>query len=563
MDDEAFSIMNSLNPDHIELINLKDVELEDHELHASKSSRTEKEYSWTIKGSVLLYLFKHFEALDHVIWLDGDLKFLSNPQHIFDKFSEYSILLTEERYTGPYDYLSKIYGLYQLGFIGFKRDDSSLECLNWYRERLIEWCHEKPLDGKWSDQRYAVDWPVRFKGVGIVEDIGVNLTPFIAYRFQQEGSGVIHKHDEAIFIDDSRIVFFHFYGFKYYDGNEYDLCNHWMKFSDSVIKLLYLDYIKDAKEAMEKIRSISPDYYLDSVKDKKYIRNYFNLEISQMEETHFFCTIIDNRSITSLLAMYESLSRFVAQFALWVCCADEKSYSLLKSINLPDIILLDSKNIESTELENIKNFCSKEQYRSILKVSLSYFLLKNNYSIEKLMYLNPEMYFYSHPSVLFESWTEGCVFTHRFMSGTEIRKVSEIFNSGLIGFVRKEGALYFLEDYIRDCINFSSQKLNTKYSNFDMLLADYYGIKSIENLAADVDISLLRLLQTNIRRDRIFSLKKDLVCFNFKNSKSLRMLGRIIERSKGTSARNQAIKRIYQAYIHSLRKAYEKISSFR
>jgi hypothetical protein len=96
-----------------------------------------------------------------------------------------------------------------------------------------------------------------------------------------------------------------------------------------------------------------------------------------------------------------------------------------------------------------------------------------------------------------------------------------------------------------------------------MLLADYYGIKSIENLAADVDISLLRLLQTNIRRDRIFSLKKDLVCFNFKNSKSLRMLGRIIERSKGTSARNQAIKRIYQAYIHSLRKAYEKISSFR
>jgi len=242
---------------------------------------------------------------------------------------------------------------------------------------------------------------------------------------------------------------------------------------------------------------------------------------------------------------------------------DEKSYSLLKDIDLPNIILLDSKNIESTELENIKNFCGREQYRIILKSSLSYFLLKNNYSIEKLMYLNPEMYFYSHPSILFESWMDGCVFTHQFISGTEIKKVSEIFNSGLIGFVRKEGALYFLEDYIRNCISFSSQKLNTRYSNFDMPLADYYGIKSIVNLAADVDISLLRSLKTNIRKDKLFSLKRELICFNFKNSKSLRMLGRIIERNKCTSARNLALKRIYQAYIHSLKKAYEIISSIR
>lgn len=555
MDDEAFSIMENLNPEHIVLINLKDIELEDKELYASKSSRTEKEYSWTIKGSVLLYLLKNFESIDHIIWLDGDLKFFSDPQPIFDKLSEHSLLLTEEKYTGPYDYLSKIYGVYQLGFIGFKRDANSLECLNWYRKRLIEWCHEKPLDGKWSDQMYAVDWPIRFKAVGIVENTGVNLTPFIAYRLQQEGKGLIHEHDGSIYIDNSKIIFFHFYGFKYYDGKEYDLCLHWMKFSDNAVKLLYLDYISDAKEAIERIRSVYPEYYLDSNKKGKYVRNYFNLDTSQMKDIYYFCTTVDSRSIISLLAMYNSLNRYIIRYVLWVCCMDEKSYSFLSSISLPNILLLDSKNIEDDGLRNIKNSCNKEQYRNILKAGISYFLLKNNYFIETLLYLNPTMYFFSHPSTLFESLTEGCVFIYRFMSREEIKKVSEIFSSGLIGFLRKEGALYFLEDFLRGCTNL-------RYSNFNMPLADYYGIKSIDNLAADMDIFLLRSINRNIGKDKTFCLKKDLICINFKDSKVLRMLGRILEKRKSTLAKNQAIKQIYKTYIRSLREAYEKIKSF-
>jgi len=114
---------------------------------------------------------------------------------------------------------------------------------------------------------------------------------------------------------------------------------------------------------------------------------------------------------------------------------------------------------------------------------------------------------------------------------------------------------------MRNCINLSSQKLNKGYSNFDIPLTDYYGIKSIGNLAADIDIFLLRFLKTSVKKDEITCLKKDLICFNFKDTKTLRILGRILEKSKGTFAKNQAIKRIYQTYIRSLRKAYEKIIS--
>jgi len=76
-----------------------------------------------------------------------------------------------------------------------------------------------------------------------------------------------------------------------------DFCLHWMKFSDNAVKLLYLDYINDAKEAMERIRSVYPDYYWDSDKKGKYIRNYFNLETTQMKDTYFFCTVVEIRNI--------------------------------------------------------------------------------------------------------------------------------------------------------------------------------------------------------------------------------------------------------------------------
>lgn len=544
MDNKAFSIMQSLNLDHINLINLKDIEMEDKELHASKSNRTEKEYSWTIKGSVLLYLFKHFEMIEHIIWLDGDIKFLSDPQPIFDKLRDCSILLTEEKYTGSYEYLSKIYGLYQLGFIGFSRDENSLKCLEWYRSKLIEWCHEIPIEGKWSDQMYAVDWPDRFEGVEVSDNAGINLTPFIAYRLWQEGKGAIHEQDGHIFVDSTKIIFFHFYAFKFYDGNEFDLCLHWMKFSDAAIKLLYYDYISDAKEAVEKIRSVSSDYYLDSNKKGKYIRNYFNLQIAHMKDMCFFCTLVDKRKIVRLLAMYESLNRYMPQFVLWVCCMDEKSYSILSEMNIPNLILLDSKNIEVDDLNNVMLSWGKDRYINLIKSGLSYFILKNNHSVEKLLYLDPDIYFFSDPSMLFEAWQEGCIFVHRFPVTSEVKKPFEIFHSGLVGLLRKEGTLYFLEDCVRACKN---------NSYYDMPLADYYGIRQVEDMAANADIYMLRLL--------LPELKKDLICVNFRDLKSLRIIMQLLERNLSTLSKNQELKRICETYIKSLREAYLKLKS--
>ncbi len=557
MDDEALEIMKSMNLERAVLISLKDVEAEDQELSYTKNSRTDKEYSWTIKGSAMLYLLKHMADLEHIVWLDGDLKFLSDPQPIFDEFEKCSILLTEEKYTGPYEYLSKIYGVYQLGFIGFKRDENAIECLKWYRERLLEWCYENPDEGKWSDQRYAVDWPVRYKNVGIVQNLGVNLTPFILYRFQQEGKCLVHRMEDGVYTDDTKIIFFHYYGFKYYDGNEFDLCRHWAKFSDDTLSILYLDYIYSVNEAMEAIRRVFPDYYKNSFLKGKYVSNYFNLDLTQHDCEYFYYSIADSRNAARLIALDSSISRFMGNYRLWVCCLDDKAYVKLKKANLKNVILVDIKNLEDAGFSRIKNSCSKAQYKLLLKAAMAYFILKNNYSVEKLMYLDSSMYFFSNPTVLFESWEDGCIFVPSFNGMIRKQKTLGVPESGLIGFVRKLGAFYFLEDYMRMCAN--SQNTIAQQGYTHMPLVDYYGIVQNRRLAANINNSLLKFISVDAANNRILCFEKELICFNFGEPRDLRLLSHASEKGKHSYPRKQTLKQIYQSYLNSLKEAYQKI----
>lgn len=50
----------------------------------------------------------------------------------YDEWGNYSILLSDQYYTDDYEYLVATYGKYQTGFIGFRNNEDSLECLKWW-----------------------------------------------------------------------------------------------------------------------------------------------------------------------------------------------------------------------------------------------------------------------------------------------------------------------------------------------------------------------------------------------------------------------------------------------
>lgn len=445
--DEVKRLFEKMNLAHATIISIEDIENGDKELLTVKDSRNIKEYIWTTKASACLYLFNHFSEIDHIVWLDGDTFFFGNPEPIFTEWADYSVMLTGEKWLEEHSILGEKNGIYNTGFMGFKRDQNAMEILIWFRQKLIEWCFDKWENGLWSDQVYVNDWPERFQNVGIIQNMGVNLTPYIInYRLVNDS---VFELDNDIYINNEKLIFFHLYGFKYYDDNVFDICNYVMNCRDDITKIIYLPYIFASKDMMDQITAVDPDY--NQGKDIKdyHIRNYFNLDVNVPieKEGNHLCAIISKENLEQGLQLYLTLKKNTPNFQMWICCLDDDTYSSLSSMKLENVILFTLKNIEGSELLSVKDFRRSEEYYRTLKAPFISYILKNNYNVKSIIYIEAELFFLTNFSSIFDELKQ----QHSIL----ILKRSEYpqeYCAGLIGFKRDKVPLECLYRWKKDSI---------------------------------------------------------------------------------------------------------------
>lgn len=274
---DSRSMLEKLALDNAVLIDIEALEVYDSEFAEIKGKRSIKQYAWAAKPVAALYIFEHYHEVDHIIWLDGDTVFLSSPDQIYEEWGEYPVALTEEKFTGKYANVASIYGYYNTGFMGFKRSEAALQCLRYFRRKLIEWNYDEKEQYRWNDQLYVSDWPERFSNIGIIKNYGVNMTPFIFNRLLNETSSTLHKENGSLYMGSTKIILFHYYGFALYNKHEFELCAYTDIQSQSEIDLIYLPYMKDSVRAIDKIAAIDKSFYTERKADIKSIRNYYYL----------------------------------------------------------------------------------------------------------------------------------------------------------------------------------------------------------------------------------------------------------------------------------------------
>jgi len=94
------------------------------------------------------------------------LFFFSDPVKIDREWKKGSILLCPQR---TYKEMEQLDGIYQAGFIGFKRTKTAFQCLNWWRTKCIEWCYYTRDHNRFTDQKYLDQWPALFRDVAIIK----------------------------------------------------------------------------------------------------------------------------------------------------------------------------------------------------------------------------------------------------------------------------------------------------------------------------------------------------------------------------------------------------------
>ncbi len=207
MDLRCFDTLQRLRLPHVTLIPLHDLEKDDQNLLRVKQDRTKVEYYFTCTPSLPLFLFRNFEEPDVLTYLDADLFFFETAEEVYHEIADYSIAIIPHRYSPNLHHRYK-YGTYNVGWLSFRRDSNGLSCLQWWRERCIEWCYDRVEKDRYADQKYLDQWPYLFKNLVVLQHKGANLAPWNLMNYTLSYDGC------KIWVDDQPLVFFHFQGFK-------------------------------------------------------------------------------------------------------------------------------------------------------------------------------------------------------------------------------------------------------------------------------------------------------------------------------------------------------------
>ncbi len=243
-DDRSYEVLKALDLPGIKLITEKEFEHNDEALVAVKSSRTRVEYYWTSTASLPLYIFKQDPSIVILIYLDADTYFFSSPSAILTELGDGNVMIVPHDYSVEFkDHLEA--GIYNVGIMAFRNNKASLECLQWWRERCIEWCFWKYENGQIGDQAYLNDWPERFDKVVVCKNIGINAAPWNVAKY---GVNIINGQ---YFIASTPLVCYHFHYVRICTNKLVFIGGFKINLPTRVLGLIYRPYIHALERAKD------------------------------------------------------------------------------------------------------------------------------------------------------------------------------------------------------------------------------------------------------------------------------------------------------------------------
>lgn len=204
LDGETFERLAAQDADDLRPVALNTLEQWDGSLAAVRSERSLVSYYFTLTGAFARFLLATRFDIDFLTYLDSDLFFFGDPEEIFAEIGGASIAIVPHRFS-PRNAALRSSGLFNVGWLSWRRDATGLACLEDYRRDCLEWCHDY-LDGdRFADQRYLDTWPMRYPGVRVITHKGANLAPW------NLDTDSLSARDGAVRVGGLPLIFFHFH----------------------------------------------------------------------------------------------------------------------------------------------------------------------------------------------------------------------------------------------------------------------------------------------------------------------------------------------------------------
>jgi hypothetical protein len=253
MDDEALSLLSSLNLRYMQVVALAEFETAIH--RRLRADRSLAEYCWTLKPSFLESILLNRESVQAITFLDADLLPYAAPDRLWEQLASCSVVLYPHRFPPNLAFLNEAAGKYNAGMISFGNDGDARQALTWWRERVLEWCYHRDEDGKLGDQKYLLQFPRRFSGVEESRHCGINVGPWSIGNYE-----VCRENGRVLLAPDEPLIFYHFHQYKLREDLSYIAASPCYPLTSDVIDNIYQPYTDKMIAALKLARSVKPNF---------------------------------------------------------------------------------------------------------------------------------------------------------------------------------------------------------------------------------------------------------------------------------------------------------------
>jgi hypothetical protein len=243
IDELVYQTLKVLDLPNTSLLRLEELERTDAALQEVKPERSRMDYFYTLTAPFLRWVYEHTQSR-LLVYVDADVFFFDDPSPVLAELGDGTLGIIDHRYPAPHSG-QYVYGVFNVGVVLFQRSQSAYKCLEWWRERCIEWCFDRLEGGRYGEQKYLEQWPSRFSGVTVLQYPGSGLA---TWNVQ---SHCFERRDTRTLVNGKPLVNFHFSKFRVVNRWLYDTGTRWYGYApDPVVKrYVYTPYAEALEQA--------------------------------------------------------------------------------------------------------------------------------------------------------------------------------------------------------------------------------------------------------------------------------------------------------------------------
>lgn len=268
-----------------------------------------------VKGAAALHILKETQT-DKIVYLDPDIGVFNNLDSLSDMLDKNSVLITPHQTEPAINYQGIIdeeicslkHGIYNFGFFAVKNDENGLKFLNWWNNRLMQFCYDDIPNGLFTDQKWGDMIPALFDFAKILREPMYNVATWnLATR------KITGDEKEGWKVNGYPLAFYHFTGFD--SGAHRMMLSHYVKEGEPAWNLSLMYEKMMMEMGQNELGSIAFKYafYENGKKISKLSRQLFrNTDIYNMFDNPFSEECYkymknhsdDSMSILKLLRLY-------------------------------------------------------------------------------------------------------------------------------------------------------------------------------------------------------------------------------------------------------------------